>query len=157
MGKIGLIAGNGRFPILFAQSAKRRGFEVVAVALRGETLSEISEHVDKLYWAGIAQLGRWIKLLKREIVYLIIATKLFGEGDEFPATSTQSVFEFFTINRYFHFKRLAPRGQSTLIILLVDATHRSKNPIPPAFTFRFLAKRPNSPAGQIAKEVYQNK
>jgi len=68
MKKIGLIAGNGRFPVLFAQSAKQRGFEVVAVALRGETLPEIADHADKVYWAGIAQLGKWIKLLKREQV-----------------------------------------------------------------------------------------
>lgn len=64
--KIGLIAGNGRFPILFAQSARQRGLEVVAVALRGETLPEIAQHADKVYWAGIAQLGKWIRLLKRE-------------------------------------------------------------------------------------------
>ncbi|NOZ19660.1 MAG: LpxI family protein [Planctomycetes bacterium] len=68
MSKIGLIAGNGKFPILFAQSAKRRGLDVVAIALRGETLPEIVEHADRVYWAGIAQLGKWIKLLKRENV-----------------------------------------------------------------------------------------
>jgi len=38
------------------------------VALRGETLPEIAEHADKVYWAGIAQLGKWIRLLKRERV-----------------------------------------------------------------------------------------
>ncbi|MEW6357594.1 MAG: UDP-2,3-diacylglucosamine diphosphatase LpxI [Planctomycetota bacterium] len=68
MSKIGLIAGNGKFPILFAQCARRRGLEVVAVALRGETLPEIEQCADKVYWAGIAQLGKWIKLLKRENV-----------------------------------------------------------------------------------------
>ena len=66
MSKIGLIAGNGKFPILFAQSARQRGYEVIAVALRGETLPEIERHADRVYWAGIAQLGKWIKLLKRE-------------------------------------------------------------------------------------------
>jgi UDP-2,3-diacylglucosamine hydrolase len=34
---IGLIAGNGRFPLIFAEIAKREGVRVVAVAHRGET------------------------------------------------------------------------------------------------------------------------
>src|SRR5581483_2794813 len=36
MERIGLIAGSGRFPVLFAETARRRGVEVVAVAHRGE-------------------------------------------------------------------------------------------------------------------------
>ncbi|TBR23303.1 DUF1009 domain-containing protein, partial [bacterium] len=34
---IGLIAGSGRFPVLFAEEAKRQGARVVAVALKGVT------------------------------------------------------------------------------------------------------------------------
>jgi DUF1009 family protein len=36
MERLGLIAGNGRFPILFAQSAKAKGIEIIAVAIEGE-------------------------------------------------------------------------------------------------------------------------
>ena len=36
MERLGLIAGNGRFPILFAQSAKARGIRLIAVAIEGE-------------------------------------------------------------------------------------------------------------------------
>ena len=36
MERLGLIAGNGRFPILFAQSAKAKGIKVIAVAIEGE-------------------------------------------------------------------------------------------------------------------------
>ena len=35
--RIGLVAGSGRFPVLFAETARRRGVEVVAVAHLGET------------------------------------------------------------------------------------------------------------------------
>jgi len=66
MNKIGLIAGNGRFPILFAQAARRRGLRVIAVAMRGETLPEIEQQVDKLYWATFVQPGKWIKAFKKE-------------------------------------------------------------------------------------------
>ncbi|MFH0813543.1 MAG: DUF1009 domain-containing protein, partial [Pseudomonadota bacterium] len=36
--RFGLIAGNGRFPILFAESAQKKGVEVVAIAHKGQTL-----------------------------------------------------------------------------------------------------------------------
>ena len=34
---LGLIAGNGKLPLLFAQKAKSRGYSVVAAAIRGDT------------------------------------------------------------------------------------------------------------------------
>ena len=41
MKKLGLIAGNGKFPVIFAQEAKVAGYALVAVAHRGETLADI--------------------------------------------------------------------------------------------------------------------
>ena len=48
--RLGLIAGNGRFPYIFAQEAKREGYSIVAVAHRDETLAEIEDVVDELTW-----------------------------------------------------------------------------------------------------------
>jgi hypothetical protein len=64
--RLGLIAGNGRFPILLAQGARAAGMEVVAVGFRGETSPELAKYVTKLHWVGIARIGRWIKKLKEE-------------------------------------------------------------------------------------------
>ena len=64
--KIGLIAGNGRFPILFAQGAKANNLEVVAVGIKGETLIELENYVDKFYWTSVAQMGKLISILKKE-------------------------------------------------------------------------------------------
>jgi len=64
--RLGLIAGNGRFPILLAQGARAAGVEVVAVGFRGETNPELAKHVKRLHWVGIARIGRWIKALKKE-------------------------------------------------------------------------------------------
>ncbi|MBT3879286.1 MAG: DUF1009 domain-containing protein, partial [Candidatus Scalindua sp.] len=54
MERLGLIAGNGRFPILFAKSAKAQGINVVTVALKGEASPEIEKYVEKMYWVGVA-------------------------------------------------------------------------------------------------------
>jgi DUF1009 family protein len=63
--RIGLIAGNGTFPLLFAREARRRGLEVAAVAHRGETLPELSELVSDIVWIRVGQVGRMIRALRR--------------------------------------------------------------------------------------------
>lgn len=66
MEKIGLIAGNGRFPILFAQGARENNVRVVAVGIEGETSPEIKDYVESLHWIKLAQLGKLIRCLKSE-------------------------------------------------------------------------------------------
>ncbi len=45
MQRLGLIAGNGRFPILFAQSAKAKRIHIIAVAIEDEASPEIEKYV----------------------------------------------------------------------------------------------------------------
>jgi len=68
MEKIGLIAGNGRFPQIFAENARRMGLEVIAVAHEGETLPELEKYADKVFWIRVGQLSRLIKIFHREKV-----------------------------------------------------------------------------------------
>ena len=63
---LGLIAGNGRFPFLVAQAARKGGRRVVAVAIREEASPEIERDVDSLTWVGLGQLGRCIDALRKE-------------------------------------------------------------------------------------------
>src|SRR3972149_6632348 len=70
--RIGLIAGNGRFPLLFAETARRQGVEVVAVAHRGETASEIATLVDELTWVRVGELGKIIRVLRRAGVRRVV-------------------------------------------------------------------------------------
>ncbi|HZP40913.1 MAG TPA: UDP-2,3-diacylglucosamine diphosphatase LpxI [Candidatus Binatia bacterium] len=65
MERIGLIAGSGRFPVLFAETARRRGAEVVAVAHRGETAPELERVVAAVTWVHPGELGAVIDALKR--------------------------------------------------------------------------------------------
>jgi DUF1009 family protein len=61
---IGLIAGGGRFPILFAESARRAGHRVVAVAHRNETDPALAEKVDAITWVKLGQLGHVLAALR---------------------------------------------------------------------------------------------
>lgn len=63
-GRIGLIAGNGRFPIIFADNARKLGLQVSAVAHEGETEPELERHVDRIHWIKIGQLNKLIQAFK---------------------------------------------------------------------------------------------
>jgi hypothetical protein len=64
MATIGLIAGGGRFPILFAESARRAGHRVVAVAHRSETDPALAEKVDAIAWVKLGQIGHMLDALR---------------------------------------------------------------------------------------------
>ena len=64
MEPIGLVAGSGRFPVLFAQAAVRQGRTVVAAAHEGETDPELERHVSSLSWVKLGQLGRIAEVLR---------------------------------------------------------------------------------------------
>ena len=67
--RIGLIAGNGRFPLLALDAARNLGHDVTVIAIRDEAEPAISQAVDgglatDLHWVSVGQLGRCITLLK---------------------------------------------------------------------------------------------
>jgi UDP-2,3-diacylglucosamine hydrolase len=64
MDPVGLVAGSGRFPVLFAQAATRGGRQVVAAAHEGETDPELERHVSRLSWVKLGQLGRIAEVLR---------------------------------------------------------------------------------------------
>ena len=72
MDKIGLIAGNGSFPLAFARAAKQKGLEVIAVAHEGETLPELAQWVDSISWIKVGQLGKLIKVFKDHDVHDVL-------------------------------------------------------------------------------------
>src|SRR5512134_2203506 len=64
MSTIGLIAGGGRFPLLFAESARRAGHRVVAVAHRNETDPALAGRVDAITWVKLGQIGHLLEALR---------------------------------------------------------------------------------------------
>ncbi len=69
---IGLIAGNGRFPILFSLAARRQGFRVVAAAIKGDTSPVLYFCADKLAWFGISDLRKGFEYFKSQGVSQVI-------------------------------------------------------------------------------------
>jgi DUF1009 family protein len=64
MRRVGLIAGNGRFPLIFARTAMAEGAEIVAVAHEGETLDELRAVLPQTTWVKVGELQRIVDALK---------------------------------------------------------------------------------------------
>jgi UDP-2,3-diacylglucosamine hydrolase len=65
--KLGLIAGNGSFPLLLLDAARARGAEVVVAAIKEETFPEIEQRgASSVHWMSLGELGKLIDTFKRE-------------------------------------------------------------------------------------------
>lgn len=69
-----MIAGNGRFPLLALQTARREGHEVVVVAIENEADPEVANYASAIQWINIGQLGKLIDVLKKERVAEVMMT-----------------------------------------------------------------------------------
>jgi UDP-2,3-diacylglucosamine hydrolase len=66
MSRYGMIAGNGRFPLLALETARRAGDEVVVVALKEEASPEVETLATRCHWISLGNLSRLIEILKEE-------------------------------------------------------------------------------------------
>ena len=64
--RYGLIAGNGRFPFMVVEGARRAGVSLSVAAIREETDPLIEKEVESVTWVGIGQLGKMIRFFKGE-------------------------------------------------------------------------------------------
>ena len=93
--KLGLIAGNGKFPILFAREARQKGYHITAAGVKGDTSFLLRFFVDKLSMFSVGELKKLFQFFKNEgIVDVIMAgqvnpNNLFDQkikmDDEFAA------------------------------------------------------------------------
>jgi DUF1009 family protein len=65
--RLGLIAGNGRFPFLVLDAARAQGFEVVVAAIKEEAFPEIGERgAAAVHWLSLGELSKLIETFKQE-------------------------------------------------------------------------------------------
>jgi DUF1009 family protein len=65
--KLGLIAGNGKFPFLVLDAARAQGYEVVVAAIKEEAFPEIESHgAAAVHWLSLGELSKLIETFQRE-------------------------------------------------------------------------------------------
>ncbi len=68
--RIGLIAGNGSFPLLVLDAARAQGFDVIVAAIKEEASPEIEQHgATAVHWLSLGELSRLIETFQREGVH----------------------------------------------------------------------------------------
>jgi DUF1009 family protein len=70
--RYGVICGNGRFPILALEQARKLGHHVVAIGVKGEADASIEPLAERTYWITVAQLGKLIDILHSEQLQEVI-------------------------------------------------------------------------------------
>lgn len=118
--KLGLIAGNGRFPFLIVEAARRMGRPLSVVAIKEEAFPELEGDVrssgGSLEWIPLGQLGQAIKFLKNEgVTEAVMAgqvkhVKIFG--DVMPDFTLLSVL-----------MKLKSKNTDALISAVADVLH----------------------------------
>ena len=64
--RYGIIAGNGRFPLLALESARQLGHDVTVVAIEEEASREVEALAPRCHWISLGQLSKLIEILKAE-------------------------------------------------------------------------------------------
>ena len=88
--RLGLIAGNGRFPFLVLEAARHAGHDVTVIAIKEEAFPELAEAASRppaaaVHWVSLGQLGQCVTLLKEAAVAQAVMagqvkhTKLFAD------------------------------------------------------------------------------
>ena len=117
---IGLLAGSGHFPLVFARKARQLGIGVVCVGIRHEASAELAEYVDRFYWAGLARLGRMIRCFKRERVQRVV---MAGKILKLAMHTPWRVLRLWPDWRTLHFWYIRPRPDNrddTLLLGVID-------------------------------------
>src|SRR5579862_1797327 len=63
---LGMIVGNGRFPVLALEAARKANIEVVAIAIKEEAAKEIEALASRCHWISLGALSKLIEICKRE-------------------------------------------------------------------------------------------
>ena len=135
MKKIGLIAGGGKFPIIFAKAAREKGVSIVAVACKEETSLELEKAVDKIYWISIAELKKLIGIFKSEGVKKAVMagrvtkTRLFKDTPK-PDPALESLLKNVSDKSDISLLRSAARVLRFFGITLIDSTIFLKDILP---------------------------
>ena len=75
--RIGLITGNGKFPLFICQAAKEQNVDIIVIAVKDEVDSDLSKYANKIYLIELGQGKKLIEILRKEgLKYVIMAGKI---------------------------------------------------------------------------------
>ena len=113
---IGLLAGSGRFPILFAEAAKRQGLKVACVGIRYEAPDVLADLCDSFQVVGVSKLGGMIRSFKRRgVEQVVMAGKVTKNVMYTPMRAVRLWPDLRMIHFWFNTLRADKRDDSILL------------------------------------------
>ncbi len=111
---LGLIAGNGKFPFLFAQEAKKQKFKIISAGIQGDTSFFLRFFVDKFFLFQVGELKKLFVYFKEEGVQQVIMAGQVNQDNLFdPAVKFDEEFQQL-------FEAIKDRKADTIFSALAD-------------------------------------
>ena len=118
---IGLLAGSGRFPILFAEAARRQGLRVACVGIRYEAPEELRDLCATFQLIGVSKLGAMIRAFKRQGVgTIVMAGKVTKSVMYTPWRIVQLCPDFRLLHMWYRTLRNDKRDDSILLAVIAE-------------------------------------
>ncbi len=122
--QLGLLAGAGRFPIVFAEQARKQGYSVCCLGIFGMANAELADVCDTFHWIPLARIGRAIKLFHHEKVSQIV---MAGKIEKTVLFSPFRIFKLLpdmrTLHMWYRYAR-KDRKDDTLLLAVIKEFER---------------------------------
>lgn len=124
--RVGLLAGAGRFPIIFAQAAREQGYHVVGVGVIGMASDELANLCDTYHVTPLARLGRAIRLFKQARVDRVVMAGKIEKTVLFqPYRILRLLPDWRTLHMWWRYAR-RDRKDDTLLLAVIREFERDK-------------------------------
>lgn len=118
---IGLLAGSGRFPILFAEAARRQGLRVACAGIRYEAPEELKSLCDEYQTVGVAKLGGMIRIFKKHgVTQVVMAGKVTKNVMYSPWRIVQLWPDWRMFQMWYHRGKVDNRDDSILLAVIAE-------------------------------------
>jgi DUF1009 family protein len=118
---IGLLAGSGRFPILFAEAARRQGLAVACVGIQYEASDELAGLCSTFDVVGVAKMGRMIRTFRRRgVKRIVMAGKVTKNVIYTPWRVVHLCPDLRTIQWWYRRSRVDNRDDSLLLSVIAE-------------------------------------
>jgi DUF1009 family protein len=118
---IGLLAGSGRFPILFAEAARRQSLAVACVGIRYEASEALGELCETFDYVGISKLGKMIRTFKRlGVRRIVMAGKVTKNVMYTPWRIVQLWPDYRMLHMWYRTCRADKRDDSILLAVIAE-------------------------------------
>lgn len=124
--RVGLLAGAGRFPILFAEEARRQGLKVCCVGVSGMASEELADVCYQYHTTPLARVGRAIRLFKRAHVSRVVMAGKIEKTVLFqPWRIVRLLPDLRTLHLWFRYA-MANRKDDTLLLAVIREFERDQ-------------------------------